>query len=96
MVNFAANPTATGDGSGDGGGSGSGDGGDLSVTFVDTPGQDIFFRMRNYGAEVADFAILMVSAEDGVCTYVCMYVCMYVFIIVENYIRKRISTPLES
>ena len=38
----------------------------LRVTFVDTPGQDIFFRMRNYGAEVADFAIIMVSAEDGV------------------------------
>ena len=44
---------------------------------MDTPGQDIFFRMRNYGAEVADFAILMVSAEDGVCTYVCMYVCIH-------------------
>ena len=73
MVNFSSNPTTTAtvtDGAAiaatAGSGGGGGDGSDLSVTFVDTPGQDIFFRMRNYGAEVADFAILMVSAEDGV------------------------------
>ena len=36
------------------------------VTFVDTPGQDIFFRMRNYGAAVADMSLLVVGLDDGV------------------------------
>lgn len=36
------------------------------VTFVDTPGQEIFYRMRDYGAAIADLALLVVSAEDGV------------------------------
>jgi len=36
-----------------------------SITLVDTPGQDIFYRMRNYGAAVAHAAILVVSAAPG-------------------------------
>ena len=36
-----------------------------SVTLVDTPGQDIFYRMRNYGAAVAHAAILVVSVAPG-------------------------------
>lgn len=36
------------------------------VTFVDTPGQDIFYRMRNYGASVADMAILVIAIDEGV------------------------------
>ena len=36
------------------------------VTIIDTPGQDIFYRMRNYGVSVADMVILVVSLEDGV------------------------------
>ena len=36
------------------------------VSFIDTPGQDIFFRMRNYGASVADIAVLVVAIDEGV------------------------------
>jgi translation initiation factor IF-2 len=36
------------------------------ITFLDTPGHEAFQKMRDHGAEVADIAILMVSAEDGV------------------------------
>lgn len=37
------------------------------ITCVDTPGQDFFYRMRNYGASVADVAVLVVAADSGVC-----------------------------
>lgn len=37
-----------------------------SITFLDTPGHAAFQSMRERGVEIADIAILIVSAEDGV------------------------------
>lgn len=36
------------------------------ITFLDTPGHESFSKIRERGASIADIAILMVSAEDGV------------------------------
>lgn len=38
----------------------------LPITFLDTPGHEAFQSMRERGVEIADIAILIVSAEDGV------------------------------
>jgi translation initiation factor IF-2 len=40
--------------------------GNKKITFLDTPGHESFAKIRQRGAEVADIAILIVSAEDGV------------------------------
>ncbi len=40
--------------------------GERKITFVDTPGHEAFRDVRSRGARIADIAILIVSAEDGV------------------------------
>lgn len=40
--------------------------GEKKITFIDTPGHEAFAAMRSTGAEIADLAVLIVSAEDGV------------------------------
>ncbi len=36
------------------------------ITFLDTPGHEAFDKMRHRGGAIADIAILIISAEDGV------------------------------
>lgn len=42
------------------------DAGAKKITFLDTPGHEAFSEMRRRGASIADIAILIISAEDGV------------------------------
>ncbi|MCG2694475.1 translation initiation factor IF-2 [Candidatus Parcubacteria bacterium] len=41
------------------------DGKEKKITFLDTPGHEAFTAMRSRGANIADIAILIISAEEG-------------------------------
>ncbi|KKU14885.1 MAG: Translation initiation factor IF-2 [Microgenomates group bacterium GW2011_GWC2_45_8] len=63
------------------------------ITFLDTPGHAAFAGIRSRGASVADVAILVVSAEDGVKpqtleALACIKRCGIPFIVAINKIDK--------
>lgn len=36
------------------------------ITFIDTPGHEAFSKIREHGAKIADLAILLIAADDGI------------------------------
>ncbi len=42
--------------------------GEDDITFIDTPGHEVFSSMRKQGVKIADIAILIIAADDGIKT----------------------------
>ncbi|MCS7183747.1 MAG: GTP-binding protein [Patescibacteria group bacterium] len=39
---------------------------DEKITFIDTPGHEAFFKLREKGSQIADIAILIIAADEGI------------------------------
>lgn len=39
---------------------------ETDITFIDTPGHEFFSSMRQHGVKIADIAILVIAADDGI------------------------------
>ncbi len=39
---------------------------DQKITFIDTPGHEAFAQMRSHGAKLADIALLVIAANEGI------------------------------
>ena len=56
------------------------------ITFIDTPGHEAFDAMRSRGAKVADIALLVVAAEEGIKSQP-----VFFFLLIHNYILNHSS-----
>ena len=68
------------------------------ITFLDTPGHEAFSAIRSRGAQVADIAILVVAADEGVKpqtieAYECIKKAEIPFLVAINKIDKPESNP---
>jgi translation initiation factor IF-2 len=72
--------------------------GDKKITFIDTPGHEAFSAMRSRGAKIADIAILVIAAEEGIKPQTkevisCIKECSLPVIVAINKIDKPTADP---